>query len=579
MAFAAGTIWHNWTTGGVNLGGGFDPTNVNFATDLTTDSNTANTSSPVVSSASHNFGAGDVDALLFVQGGTNWIPGWYPIVSVASNKATLGASIGSAVLYGTVVTEANYHRPNGLNTAAGCATVGTPTGGTWGIDYSQQTTAAISYTDMVIDGTTNTIYTSTGNPVGKNIIGNIINVTSGTGFTVQRVQVVSTSGTQATVDKSLGTLSSTGGNGALGGAIGSSSVVTALTQALVAGNQVYLKGTTTLTTTTTVTAAAKGDTTNGRIVVEGFTSYPGDNGKPTVTSETNSVHLFTMNDNDFFEWRNLTLTHSAATRGAAFTTVTNAATPLWFKNITVDGCSTMFNASTNIIIYYFESVEIKNTTSSSGSVNLGAAQLYFWGCDIHDNTGPGIRVTGGNGVVLDVQSTVIDTNSIGIESATTANTLALSMHGVTIVDNTGAGVKIAANSSAVTFDLRNNLFYSNGGYGIENLDDQAIADINARYNRNNAFGDNTSGAVTGIITGVNPITLTADPFVDRTGRDFGLNNTAGGGALLRSAAFPGAYPGGTTTSYLDVGAAQHQSTSGGGGKILASSIIEGLGQI
>ena len=61
-----------------------------------------------------------------------------------------------------------------------------------GTDYSQRDTPLISYTDLVI-GSTNTQLTSAANPFTAAHVGNIINVTGGTGFTVQRVQVVSVS--------------------------------------------------------------------------------------------------------------------------------------------------------------------------------------------------------------------------------------------------------------------------------------------------------------------------------------------------------------------------------------------------
>ena len=51
----------------------------------------------------------------------------------------------------------------------------------------------------------------------------------------------------------------------------------------------------------------------------------------------------------------------------------------------------------------------------------------------------------------------------------------------------------------------------------------------------NADGNNTSGETSGIASGDNDITLTADPFVDASSDDFNINDTAGGGALLRAA--------------------------------------------
>src|SRR5204862_226565 len=51
-----------------------------------------------------------------------------------------------------------------------------------GTDYSQQDAAQITYTDLVIGGTT-TQLTSAANPFTSAHVGNTINVTGGTGFT------------------------------------------------------------------------------------------------------------------------------------------------------------------------------------------------------------------------------------------------------------------------------------------------------------------------------------------------------------------------------------------------------------
>lgn len=577
MAFAAGTIWQNWSTGAVGNGGAFDPTNANFATDLAVDTNTGNTASPIVSSASYNFAAGDVGAWVFVQSGTGWTPGWYKIASVAANKATLTGTIGTAVLYSTVITSMNYHRPNGLNTVAGCCGASS-TGGVWSIDYSQQTAALYTYTDLII-GADTTTFTSVGHPVGPNIVGNTINITSGTGFTVQRVQVISftLSGLVGTADKSLGTTASTSGNGALGGAIGSSSTLTALTQALVAGNKVYIKatGTYTLTVTTTVTATVKGDTTSGRISVEGFTTYPGQlDGRPVITSATNSVALLTINDNDFWEFVHLKLTHTAATRGGAFTTTAAVSSPLWIKDCIIDGCLNLFASSTNMSVMYVEGCEIMNTTSATAAFSASSNGTYmFFGCDIHDNAGDGVRTTGNTTVAL--RGCIFDTNVVGYNCNSTSNAATVTITSCTFVDNTSDGIKIASNTGINTLELENNIIGNNGGWGINNLDTQAETDPNVRINRNNAFGwPNTSGAYTGLAGGRGEITLTADPFTNRAGRDFSLNNTAGGGALVRATAFPTTFPAGTTLSYRDIGAAQHQDSGGTTTYVVAQHITQ-----
>lgn len=566
MSFSAGTIWHGWSTGATTNGGSFDPTNANFLTDLTVDTNTGNTSSPVASSASYNFVAGDVGAWLFIQSGTNWTPGWYQIASVASNKATLSAAIGAAVLYGTSAAGRNYQRPNGLNTAAGCATVGTPTGGVWSIDYSQQTAAEFSYTDLVIDGTTNTDATSAGFPFGKQQLGNCVNITSGTGFTVQRVQLVSIpSGVIGRFDKSLGTLSSTGGNGNMGGAIGSTSACTALTVPFVAGNKIFLKGTFTLTSTTTVTASGKGNTTSGRVSVEGFTTTPGlRDGRPTITSATNSVTLLTMNDNDFVEWIHIKLSHSAATRGSAMNSSGGGTLPAIFEDICCDGCLDFNPASSFYSQAEMINCEVKNCTNTTAGINLVDGNVWsLFGCDIHDNAGDGIRSTGNS--LLSASDCIFDTNTNGVNLTSASGAGSVALRSSTFVDNTGSGLKLASGSGTRTVELVNNVFYGNGAYGIDNADGQIETDASIKINRNNAFGSNSSGSYSNLRAGFGEITLSGDPFADKAGRDFSPNATAGAGAALRGAAFPSTFPGGTTTSYRDVGAVQHQDSGGGSG--------------
>lgn len=565
MAFSANLIIEVNASGATGNGGGFSLTNnANFATDLTTDSNTANTASPVVSSASYNFAAADVGHWLVDFSGTNWTPQWTPIVSVASNKATLDAAVGHAVLIGTVSTAANYLKPNGLNTVAGIATTGTPTSGRWTLDYSQYTVVGVTFTDAVIGADTTTC-TSVAHPAGPNWVGNVFNWTSGTGWTVQRAECTNftTAGLLATFDKSLGTTASTGGNGVMGGCVSTPAV--GMGFASVAGNQGYIKATATytLTSTVTVTAAAKGDTTNGRIVWEGYTSYRGQSdGRPTITSATNSVHLLTFNDNDFWELKHLKLTHTAATRGAAITFVTAASTPFWIKDCVVDGCLTLANAITSNTTLHLTYVEVMNTTSATAAITFNQ-QVFVYGCDIHDNTAVGLRGSSGTtSTVYNVQETIFDTNTIGIESFSTTDTITLTAHGCVFVDNSSDGIKKAATSGTVTFEFENNIFYGNGGSAINNLDEQAAADANVRINRHNVYGNNGSANV-GIANGVGDITtaLTADPFVSRSGRDFSLNNNAGGGLVIRGTAFPTRNVSGTTLSYHDPGFSQHSALS------------------
>jgi hypothetical protein len=78
------------------------------------------------------------------------------------------------------------------------------------------------------------------------------------------------------------------------------------------------------------------------------------------------------------------------------------------------------------------------------------------------------------------------------------------------------------------------------------------------------MGSNSSGNVqtgAGVVTGT--VSLSADPCTNAAGGDFSLNNTASAGVACRAAGIPGAFPGGNTTGYLDIGAVQHQDAGGG----------------
>ena len=232
MAFDNGIIFDVKSTGDdTNNGGGFSAA-ATFATDLAATSGTS--AAPVVTSASYNFHADDVNHYLFVKAGTNWIPGWYLIASVASNAATLTATIDSVVL---------YNGASAMNLTEGVATTASPTGGTWGIDYSRSATPRIAYTDMVIGGGGGTTYTSAANPVLPNVVGNVIKVLSGTNFTVQRIQVLSAGAGVASADKAIGTAGATGGTGNLGGALATpgmaAGLVTATGWIATLGNTTY----------------------------------------------------------------------------------------------------------------------------------------------------------------------------------------------------------------------------------------------------------------------------------------------------------------------------------------------------
>src|ERR1700722_1772900 len=142
------TIFRVRPSGSSSCSGGFDPGVTFGITDLTATA--ANTASPVVTSATYTFQAGDVNAYLFLPGGSGYYGMWVQIVSVTGGAATLNASTGACLLYPILPSAA--HPTGAINgdansavTVAGISASSTASGGTCGVDYSQQNSALVTF--------------------------------------------------------------------------------------------------------------------------------------------------------------------------------------------------------------------------------------------------------------------------------------------------------------------------------------------------------------------------------------------------------------------------------------------------
>lgn len=532
-AFTASTWWEvnaSATAADAN-GGGFDTGVAGFPTDGAATS--ANTTAPVFSSASYTFVAGDVGHWVYIKSGTNWTAGFYKIASVSAGAATLTGTIGLAVKA--------IGRPS---TVVGCATVASPTAATWGLDYSQKTASAIAFTDLVIDATTNTKFTSVAKPAGQNYVGNIINITSGTGFTVQRVAVVSVAAAVATCDKSLGTLSSTGGVGVLGGALFSPGVLGAL---VVAGNLGWIIGTHTVTTTSTnVTGGVFSNGTNHW--VEGYQTIRGDVGTaPTIQAASSG---FTGS----------TLWNSTASTGRimnlAFDGVSKA---------TVSGCTW---SSGGGLVYR---VSAANCTSMGigNAATSRAIRCSASGC------------AAGFQTFISIDCVAVSSTTAGFNVATNGS---MSVRCIAYNQATAGsdGWRCAEFSTmwigCVAYGVARDGFQEGLRAGAVGLN--CLAENNGRYGFNMAAEGcalltcggylNPSGNIETVVQAARAyyetgfINATQSFFVDPANGDFRLNMLAGGGALARKAGYPGTFPGGLTTAYTDIGAAQSWGIPTGG---------------
>jgi len=548
MAFNVKAAVEVNSSGADTNGGGFD-IGATFATDLA--ATVANTSAPVVTAASYTGGfvAGDVGAFLYIASGTNWIPGFYQIASVAGGAATLSAA---------------------------CATVASPTAGTWGLDYSRSTSPRISYVDMAIDPTTNTQFTSSTNAVLPNIVGNYIKVASGTGFTVQVVEVVSVSGGKATCDKSLGTLSSTGGHGALGGALATINAGFAL---IIGSNHLWIKSGNYTTATTISTSVSGNDTlTTGPTMISGYKTVRGDIGygplglnassRPVVTATASSLNViqtsgqFTIIENLVVDSVGVTFSaNTCITATGAYTKVRNCL----LKNGSNAGVALggQFQA--------LEYSEILGMVGSNPAINVTQVSTIVYGCSVHDNAGDGFHSTNTGDIIL---------NSLFANNAGVGINLGTFGVGHFIIGNTivGSGSHGIGNPSLVFGQLviRDNIIADNGGWGIlavssGSVPDDPMWDGNLYYNNTSgAIGNLVSGALNAVpythVYDVNP--ASADPVTSHTSGtanfptdNFGPVTTAGPKAATWLSAFPGNT---ATANYRDMGAVQHQDAGSGG---------------
>jgi hypothetical protein len=532
--FSINTAWSvktGGTAGDVN-GGGFTRVtgakDVTAATDLAVDAS----NNKKVTSVTHTFVSGDVGKYIDVTAGVNWQLTSYQILSVSGGAAVLDRSP-------SVVGQ---------------------TGGTYdlyaGVDYSQDDAAKQAYTDLVI-GATTTQGTSVARPFVADDVGNIVNVVSGTGCTVQRVQINSVAAGIATFSASLGTAASTC-TGNLGGAL----LTIAGAMALVdTANQIIWIQSGTYTLTATVQFPSS---TNRSVSVIGYQTYHWDMGtKPLITTATDSTTLFNTSSADYPMFlMNVSLSNTASIRAQGISSSGGGSFPgIIVVNSVLDGFTNAVDLSTvhgnrqgNIYLY---GVEIKNCSSDGVVVGADFSVLDSY---IHNNTGNGILAYDGSGSRFIIGRSIVANNGGRGFYSSYSQGISLILHSNVFSGNGASGVTLTGvyfgGGGYLPIQVTNNIFYGNTGYGLENPGTApAWFGLYGVFGPN-AYGANTSGNVYHFqqSMGTPDIELGASPFTSST--DFSLNSTANGGALLKKTGFPGTFPGGLSVGYLDVGAVQ-----------------------
>jgi hypothetical protein len=507
-------------------------------TGATTGAN-GNTASPVFHDANYTFVAGDVGASVYIAAGTNAITGWFPIASVASGDATLSAAVGAGAKYvsGSV-------GPTTASDGAGIATVASPTALTWSIDYSQQAAAQIAFSDLVVQSTT-TQGISAGNPLGKQMVGNSVNVTSG--GTVQTVVLTSVTGTTGTFDKSLGTAAQTCVGG-MGGCLKSPALADSF---VVAPTIIFYKAGTYLVTSSASNAAngcivpATNGTTTARNQRVGYGVVRGDVGTRPLVQASGTPgactlysciigRLYNSVSNVNFDAAGVTSVIAGACGGTG-----SFAEYCQFLN-TAGGTNFTLTANGEA-----DFLEISGQTGAGNGFVVSGG--FVFGCWSHANAGPGFNVNATASLSDCISSSNTGASGYGFELGT-SNVFG---HNLTAYGNSKDGffTPVGGGPNA---RLWNCIASQNTGIGYNPGTLMHSMQLHNCDAYSNTGGNLPSGAANQPIVNVGFQTLGSDPFVNAAGNNFGL--VAG---VSRASGLPGVFPGGSSTGYRDRGAIQH----------------------
>lgn len=515
MALSAYAIWEVRSLGSDNNSGGFDP-NATMKSTLSCSNGTSAT--PTVTASDYTFVSGDIGYYLYIKSGTNWTPGWYLITSISSGNAVVNAASGQFVKANSILSSSN-----------GIGSTDSLSSGTWAIDYSQNNSARISFTDLYLNSTTTC--SSVANPITSAMIGNTIRIISGSGFTTGVYVINSTSGTIATLDRAAGTSLSSNGVANLGGAFGTPYTGLSSSISLNTYGTIYIKADG-IYEVNGLTILYGG---NSSPHIVGYGTYRTDKQRPVVSLIGPNTSVFRRWDGTFTKMSNMEFNGNnnissyafAFTNNQPYSTLTNCV----FKNMTGSygsGIQSRFCVFDNSGVpgYVYDYCIFANKPNYS---------LIFSNIGLLSNS-----VIYKNYVGNDFTWQNSDQINYGMIKNNIVHQLLGSGYFVGTYNNCSGGGPSA--NEGTTFVL-NNIISEINGYTVRTVCGYApqpfILDTNAYYL-------NIGGAGTTIYNsygndkfiGVNEIFLTKSPFKNPSNGDFTLNDDIGGGKEVRYDATP-----------------------------------------
>jgi hypothetical protein len=416
--------------------------------------------------------------------------------------------------------------------------------GASGTDFSQQNAAQYTFANLASTNanTASPTVTSASHNFVAADVGNIMQITAGPNWTAGFYQIVSVAANAATLDRACGSVASvSSGTFAVGGAL--ATLTKLIGSALVAKNTAYIKaGTYTISSQLTLPDASFELVTPTTLT--GYSTSRGDGGRPTIQTSSGSTSYVRDGSNTGWCIQNIIFDGNSIADQALQCSGQMGK----IKNCKFIGGTTFGLRVSGSYVLVLD-CEATANTAVTGLHCDGAAVLI--NCVSHDNNAIGI-VTDVHGTALYCLS--YNNTGAGHHGFVNNNAADAKFIGCLSYNNAGDGFNVTPNGSLTTL---NNVSYGNGGYGFNWASNEV-----QQYFDFNAYGSNTSGNLHTVSAGTHDVALTASPFVNAP-TDFSPNNTAGGGAAIRSVGFPGTLLLGGT-GYNDIGPLRHQDPAGGG---------------
>lgn len=304
---------------------------------------------------------------------------------------------------------------------------------------------------------------------------------------------------------------------------------------------------------------------------EGYSTTPGDNGRATIEGGNTRASCVRVNNCNY----NIVLNFVLQGPTSEAIHYNDQSSNAFFFNCRIlkgSGTSPASISSAGFADFNPTLVGCEISGFSGAGTGTGAKinpdRVEF--CIIHDNTGNGVEINGFRQAGPIENNVIYSNGGKGIYIAGFATIE--SFYSNTIYNNSSDGIYVDGGSDGQVV-ISNNLITSNGGYGVNIAN--APSGTTVVFTDKNFFYSNTSGDINNTARTfplMANVTLTGSPYTSAGTGDFSLNNTAGAGAAVRSAAAYNAFPTGTTTSYLDGGAVQKNSAGGSTATVMTISV-------